>query len=360
MKIKLIFIISTLILTFICCKTKSNNDKSKKIINEYLPSRSPLTIKNIETIAFGSCNHENDDQSYWNEISKNNPDLWIWGGDNIYADSKTMEVLKSKYDLLKINSFYQAFRNKVPIIGTWDDHDYGDNDGNKTFSMKAESKELMLEFLDVPATSDVFNHEGVYMSYTFGDVGQKIKVILLDTRSFQDVLIKNPSGKSRYIASKEGDILGTEQWNWLEQELYNNEADVHIIMSSIQFLADKHGFEKWGNFPKSKDKMISMIHYSNANNVLFLSGDRHIAEISRIVNDSIHFPLYDITSSGLTHSYSKSKEINPYRIGDLVVDKNYGVLNFNWSDSTVVINCKLKGMSGQVYVNHDFQYPLNQ
>ena len=360
MKIKLFFIISALIVTLIGCKTKSNKSKSIKATNEYLSSISPSTIKNIKTIAFGSCNHEDDDQSYWNEIAKNNPDLWIWGGDNIYGDSKAMKVLKSKYDLLKENSFYQDFRNIVPVIGTWDDHDYGDNDGNKTFSMKAESKELMLEFLDVPATSDVYNHEGVYMSYSFGDVGKRVKVILLDTRSFQDVLSKNPSGKSRYLTSKEGDILGKEQWNWLEQELYNNVADVHIIMSSIQFIADKHGFEKWSNFPKAKDKLISMIHYSNANNVIFLSGDRHIAEISRIVNDSLNFPLYDITSSGLTHSYTKSKEVNPYRIGDLVVDKNYGILNFNWSDSTVVINCKLKGMSGQVYVNHDIQYKLNQ
>jgi len=196
MKIKLFFIISALIVTLIGCKTKSNKSKSIKTTNEYLSSISPSTIKNIKTIAFGSCNHEDDDQSYWNEIAKNNPDLWIWGGDNIYGDSKAMKVLKSKYDLLKENSFYQDFRNIVPVIGTWDDHDYGDNDGNKTFSMKAESKELMLEFLDVPATSDVYNHEGVYMSYSFGDVGKRVKVILLDTRSFQDVLSKNPSGIS--------------------------------------------------------------------------------------------------------------------------------------------------------------------
>lgn len=337
------------------CKTNTTTTSTK----DYLISKSPKSIKSISKIAFGSCNHEDDSQEYWQEIAKNHPDLWIWGGDNIYGDSNIPDVLKRKYNLLKTNQHYQKFRNSVPIIGTWDDHDYGMNDGNKTFTIKEESKQLMLDFLDVPATSTVFQHPGCYMSYVFGDVGKRIKILLLDTRTFQDVLKKNPSGKSRYLKSTDGDLLGMEQWNWLEQELYKDEAEVHIIMSSIQVIADKHGFEKWDNFPRSKDKLISIIHYSNARNIMFLSGDRHIGEISRIVNDSINYPIYDITSSGLTHSYTKSKEINPYRLGNLVVDKNYGVLEFDWKKDSVDVICKIKGMQGQEFVNHKIEFSIN-
>jgi len=349
--ISIISVIS--ILLSFSCKSKID---SKNIENK--PSASTNSIQNINTIAFGSCNREDKDQSYWKEISKNNPDLWIWGGDNIYGDSHDMNVLESKYQLIKTNKYYQEFRSKVPIIGTWDDHDYGQNDGNKYFIKKEESKVLMLDFLDVHITSDVFKHEGVYMSYTFGEPGKRVKIILLDTRSFQDKLTKNKSGKSRYNKSQNGDLLGEEQWNWLENELYKNEADVHVIMSSIQFIADKHGYEKWSNFPKSKDKMISIIHYSNANNVMFLSGDRHIGEISKNQIDSLNFPLYDITSSGLTHSYTKSKEVNPYRIGDLVVDKNYGVLQFDWKDKNVIVNCKIKGMDGSIFIDQNIKFDL--
>jgi len=345
------FLIITI--AIVACKP---NKKSSSL--EYLASKSPMSIKTVSTIAFGSCNHEDDPQTHWQEIAKNNPDLWIWGGDNIYG-SADLDILKTKYDYLKQNSLYQKFRNEVPVIGTWDDHDYGMNDGNKTYSLKTESKTLMLDFLDVPATSEVYNHEGCYMSYLFGQAGRKVKVILLDTRTFQDRLDKNPSGKSRYLPSREKDILGRQQWEWLEQELYNNEAEVHIIMSSIQFLADQHGYEKWANFPKSKERLISMIHYSNANNVMFLSGDRHIGEVSRIVVDSINYPIYDVTSSGLTHSYTKSKEANPYRIGDLVVDKNYGIINFEWQDSTVSIQCLIKGMEGQTFVDEQIEYKLH-
>jgi alkaline phosphatase D len=39
------------------------------------------------------------------------------------------------------------------IIGTWDDHDYGVNDGNKTFIHKNYTREWFLDFLEEPSDS---------------------------------------------------------------------------------------------------------------------------------------------------------------------------------------------------------------
>ena len=344
--------ISLCLLAFvlITCKPKSFNDKNLPSVDT---SKPVSTIESVSTIAFGSCNDEDNDQSYWKEILKNTPELWIWGGDNIYGDTKDMSILKAKYDRQKNNVHYKEFIRSTVVVGTWDDHDYGINDGNKMYEKKKESKHLLLDFLDVPAAAVSRRREGIYQSYLIGEIGKQVKILLLDTRYFQDVLKKDNSGKARYLPSLNGDLLGEAQWQWLEEELYKNEAEVHIIMSSIQFAADKHGFEKWGNFPKSKQKMFDIIHYSHANNVMFLSGDRHIGEISRLAIDSLDYPLYDITSSGLTHSYEKSKEVNPYRVGDLVVNKNYGVLRFDWKESSVNINCQIKGVNGEIYVNED-------
>ena len=39
------------------------------------------------------------------------------------------------------------------IIGVWDDHDYGINDGNKDFYKKDEMRKIFLDFVDEPLDS---------------------------------------------------------------------------------------------------------------------------------------------------------------------------------------------------------------
>src|SRR5690349_16464987 len=103
--------------------------------------------KNVYTIAFGSCNRESRPQPLWEEVEKDKPDLWIWLGDNIYGDSNDTTVLRAKYNMQLNQPGYKSLVSKTPIIGTWDDHDFGKNDGNKTFAAKKESQQLALDFL---------------------------------------------------------------------------------------------------------------------------------------------------------------------------------------------------------------------
>ena len=140
------------------------------------PEIDPNHSKNpITTITFGSCNRQTLAQPLWQPITENKPDLWIWLGDNIYGDSDTMAVMKAKYDLQKANIEYQKLTSTTPIIGIWDDHDYGRNDAGKGYLMKKESKNLMLEFLGEPAISERRMHEGAYHSYTYGPIAVKLR-----------------------------------------------------------------------------------------------------------------------------------------------------------------------------------------
>jgi alkaline phosphatase D len=302
-------------------------------------------IEQLERLAFGSCNDEDDPQDYWKNIASNAPQLWIWMGDNIYGDTEDMALLQSKYDRQKMDSHYNSFIEKVPVIGTWDDHDYGVNDGNKLYPAKEESKKLMLEFLDVSPDNEVWSRPGVYQSYTIGKKN-KVKIILLDTRSFQDELKDNPTRDSRYIMS-EGDILGEAQWGWLEDELLSSDAAVNIIVSSIQFLASDHKYEKWANFPYAKKRMFDILRAQPDKKCLFLSGDRHIAEISKRDLRGLNYPLYDITSSGLTHSYEESREYNSHRLGQLITRRNYGFLELDWTDAGLFLQITLYSTSGK-------------
>ena len=207
---------------------------------------------NVSKIAFGSCSHEYDNDQMWLEIINDNPNLFIWTGDIVYGDTHDMDVLRKKYEKQKNRKTYQQLLEKTKIIGTWDDHDYGVNDGGKYFLQKDRSKEVLLDFLDVANDDPVRKHQGIYSAHGYGPQGQKVNVILLDCRYFRDTLQADTETSARYKPNPEGDILGETQWQWLEEQLLRKDVQLNIVVSGIQILANEHGFEKWGNFPKAR------------------------------------------------------------------------------------------------------------
>ena len=277
--------------------------------------------------------------------------MWIWLGDIIYADTEDMAKMKSLYNEQKTQENYQTFRHKYPIIGIWDDHDYGVNDGDKTYPKKAESQQLLLDFLDVPKSAEVRDREGAYQSFTIGPENQKVKIILLDARYFRDDLKKDFVGKKRYVPNENGGILGETQWKWLEAELTNSNAQVHLIASGIQIIPEEHRFEKWANFPKERQRLFSLLQEKNTARTILLSGDRHIAEVSKIKLDKLDDPIYEITSSGLTHSYEAAgDEVNKHRVGSLTGKKNFGLLLFDWSKQELQINAEVRGVENEIII----------
>ncbi len=301
------------------------------------------------TIAFGSCNKASLPNLLWDDILNTNPDVWIWGGDNIYADTDDMQKLKTMYDEQKAIPGYKKLRTTVAVIGTWDDHDYGLNDGGTEFLAKQDSQKEFLDFMDVPSDSPRRKQEGVYASHEFTTKGGSIKVIVLDTRYFRTPLTPDTetSKRTKPNAYGEGTVLGEEQWSWLENELTNSKANFNIIVSSIQVLSNEHGFECWGNFPHEVDRLQSTIASTKAKGAIILSGDRHISEISRTDVSGLGYSLVDFTSSGLTHAYRGfTGEPNPFRVGEVVSTESFGTLQLNFKTNTVLL--KMIGDNGVV------------
>ncbi|MDG1527928.1 MAG: alkaline phosphatase D family protein [Polaribacter sp.] len=296
-------------------------------------------------ISFGSCNKQYVENILWNEIAKNNPKVWIWGGDNVYSDTDSMPKLKADYEMQWRQKGYKELVNSVDVLATWDDHDYGLNDGGVEFYKKKESQQEFLDFLKVPKDDIRRNQEGVYHSKTYKTNQGSIKVIVLDTRYFRTGLTVSADKNKRYQPNKygEGTVLGPQQWKWFQNELSNSNADFNIIVSSIQLLSYKHGYESWGTFPHEVDKMKNVIKTSKAKGVLVLSGDRHISEFSGTQIEGLSFPLIDFTSSGLTHSYSSFKgEENPDRIGEVVSEISFGILKFDFKANKITMQMRGK------------------
>ncbi len=315
------------------------------------------TSKTLNRIAFGSCSDEDQPQPMWKYIVANEADLWIWLGDMIYGDSDDPKVLEDKYNQQLANEEYQKLQTSTPIIGIWDDHDYGENDGDKHFVIKRESKELMVDFLDVPEDAKVRQREGAYQSYTFGEGNKKVKILLLDARYFRDELKKNVLTKGqKYQKNETGDVLGESQWKWLEDELTDSEAAIHIIGCGIQVIPTQHNYEKWANFPSAHQRLYDLLNQTQPNRAILLSGDRHIAEVSSIQLDSLDYPLYDITSSGMTHSYEKVEqrgEANQYRVDNILSgQKNFAQLEIDWSLSPPEVKVEIIGLGNKIIHEH--------
>lgn len=317
-------------------------------------SSSKKQVENIASepdfiLAFGSCNRVDLPNLLWDDILKANPDVWVWGGDNIYADTDDMVALRAMYNEQKEQPGYKQLLKSTDIIGTWDDHDYGLNDGGVEFSAKDASQQEFLNFMNVPDDSPLRNRQGVYNSKIYEIDGHSINIILLDTRYFRTRLTVDTETDKRLKPNKygEGTILGDVQWNWLENELKTTTAEFNIIVSSVQYLSKEHGFEAWGNFPHEVDRMAKVIADSKAEGVIVLSGDRHISEFSKTNLEGMDYPLIDFTSSGLTHAYRGfSGEPNQYRVGEVVFTESFGILEFHFNTKTV--DFKIVGDNGLV------------
>lgn len=301
---------------------------------------SPLEIKRL---AFGSCNNPRRyDENMFAAIEKRQPDIFLMLGDNIYGDTEDMDLLKEKYQELADAPGFASLRESAPILAIWDDHDYGINDGGRHYAKKLQSEQVFLDFFEPGQQSPRSQRPGLYTSGLYGPAGRQVQVIILDTRYFRDELPRTGRehttdfvGWYEATMNPELTLLGQPQWRWLERQL-SVPADVRLIVSSIQVLAHEKGMENWGHYPHERQRLFELLKKHRVSNTLVLSGDVHFAEISERNIGS--YPLYDFTSSGMTHAnkaWAMAK--NHYRVGNAVHELNAGVIDIDWEARRFVL-----------------------
>jgi len=274
-------------------------------------------------IIFGSCNSQYYDQPFWTVIKDRNPTAFVWTGDAVYADDRQEEELTTSAEYITDTNLHQTentrwwsslfhsrrrSKNKnatpeylrqlyqeqlrqpdyrdllledVSVFGTLDDHDYGINNGDKTFPFRRESGIEYIRFLGLDMSSAMAkratNGLGVYgvQVYDFSskrhpsrrllsdeeagldpdvvvsevvtetgnhpknksnnddndndnesDIGQLVAIFVLDVRTN-----KTPYAKTipdRFSLDPAGDFLGEDQWKWFETAIGRSKANVNI------------------------------------------------------------------------------------------------------------------------------------
>lgn len=305
-------------------------------------------------LAFGSCGSQDKPQPVLRKGLERRPDLFIYLGDNIYGDTTDMDVLRAKYAKLGAKPEFQELRRNVPLLATWDDHDYGSNDAGKEYPKKEESRAIFLDFWREPADSPRRRHAGIYHAHRFRRNGRVLQVLLLDTRFFRDPVKRRTSGapfKNDYEPDPDPNktLLGAEQWKWLEARL-RERADLRVICSSIQFGHEYNGWESWTNLPREQERMVDLIRSTRANGVVFISGDVHWGEVSRRDFPGC-YPLFDVTASGITETWPKI-EPNRYRVGEVVPENHFGMIEVDWMQRDPEVALQIINVEGAVRVRH--------
>ncbi|HZA67138.1 MAG TPA: alkaline phosphatase D family protein [Geminicoccaceae bacterium] len=288
----------------------------------------------LTRIAFGSCAHQEKPQPIWDAVLDYRPELFIFAGDNVYGDvtSGAMSELEAAYARAATIEGYARVRATVPVLATWDDHDFGRNDGGADFAHKAAAKRLFLDFWRIPDDDPRRAREGIYHAEIFGPEGMRVQVILLDTRTFRSPLRAAAAfvpGRGPYVPDPDPakTMLGAAQWAWLRARLAQP-AELRLVVSSVQVLAEAHGWERWGNLPAERDRLLELIEQTGAEGVVFLSGDRHVGALYRRPGEP--YDLYELTSSGINMTFAANRDDGPRRLGAVYGAENFGTIDIDW------------------------------
>jgi len=133
-------------------------------------------------------------------------------------------------------------------------------------------------------------------------------------------------------------LLGEEQWQWLEAELRMPGPAVRLIGSSIAFASEFHGMEGWSLFPAEQRRLVEVLRRTRAEGVIFITGDVHFAELSRIHPTGL-YPLYDLASSGLNMDWPVAPH-NSRRLAGPVHRYNWGCVVIDWTRQSLELEIR--------------------
>jgi len=324
----------------------------------------PALGNTLNRIAFGSCADSAKPQPIWEPILARRNDLFIFLGDNIYADTRDMSEMSTKYAELAAIPGFAKLRATTPTIAVWDDHDYGENDAGAEYPCREESRRIFLDFWQEPQDSARRDRDGIYASWVFGERGKRVQVILPDLRYNRTAITPRDLCDADYAdwaqaraaagleapgpylrnAGREATMLGERQWQWLERQL-EIPAEIRLFGSSVQVLADFTGWEGWANFAHDRDRLFDTIRRKRANGVLFLSGDIHYGELSK-QDVNVPYTLWDLTSSGLTEEW-RIPTPNANRASEVIAEPNFGFVDIGWQGAATSLTVGVADATGR-------------
>ena len=265
------------------------------------------------------------------------PDLMVWLGDNTYLRDADWY---SRTGIFRRYSHTRAYPGLQPVLAAmshyaiWDDHDFGPNDSDGSFRDRHLAREAFGAFWGNPAMG-VDGGPGITTTFEWSDV----QFFLMDDRTYKTANAR-VTGSAAY--------LGDRQVDWLISALKASTATFKIVAIGGQVLNSSATFENYATVPHERARLLDALRQERIPGVLFLSGDKHWTELSRMAREGT-YPLYDLTVSPLTAGPSNrwQQEQNAYRVdGTLVAERNFGMLDVTGPRDDRVLTISIRDTAG--------------
>ena len=275
--------------------------------DRYLGKRPPFRFQTPESVSgrfrvgFGSCARFAQDrvQPIWKAVQVARPDFFIWLGDNIYGDSLLPSILAEEYQRQRDVASLQPVLHSIPQLATWDDHDFGLNDHDRTNPVADAARELFQGFWANPPYANA--EDSVYFQYHY----RGIDFFFLDNRSFRDpYFMEDGPGKTQ---------LGEMQLDWLKTALKASTSPFKFLVCGGGWTSLKgpEG-DSWAAFLHERNALFDWIMEEGIEGVVLMSGDTHRAEVNRIHwSERGGYDLTEFVSSPLAQEPSRHLRTMP-------------------------------------------------
>lgn len=305
---------------------------------------------------FGSCSHQdkNVKQPIWDLIANERPQVFLFIGDNMYLPNPptafpqkreaVRELYRDTYDEERQKPEMQPVLRSTMSYALWDDHDYGPNNSDRTWKWPDVALEsLMMYFPSVYGSGEA---SGCFHRFSWGDVD----VFMLDDRTF-----RVPNWDVKDLPNKT--MFGKEQLAWLKKGLAESKAAFKVVANGNQMLSEGHPHESWGvQFKAERDGFLDWLWEVKITGVIFLSGDRHFAELTKMSDPKKRgADVWDLTSSPLANDVfaEGAKEQNPGRVEHYVGGVNVGQLDFDTTAKPPKVVLKVLDNNGAPVISRE-------
>ena len=299
--------------------------------------------------AFGSCFYVNEEEfdrpgkpygdnfEILDVLYDQSPEFMLWMGDNVYlreADWNSRSGIMHRYTHTRSYPKLQKLLGSVHNYATWDDHDYGPDNSNRSFWNKQTTLEIFKLFWANPSFG-LKGNGGMTTKFQWADVD----FFLMDDRTF-----RSPE-KRRLTAKRE--ILGDVQIDWLIDNLISSEAPFKFVVIGTQFLNPNASGENHASYKEERKKILDMIESENIEGVMFLTGDVHRSEITKLERSG-SYPLYEFTISPLTAGVSWQYPNDDRVDNKSVLERNFGLIEISGPRDGRKLTCKSISWDGRV------------
>ncbi len=236
------------------------------------------------------------------DIAAQQPDLFIWFGDVIYADvtagglgpATTLDEYRAKYRQVRGDEHARAALHACALWAGWDDHEVGNDyaglDPNLSRDQLAAAEQAFFEYIPVERSGLLDDPNRTFRSMRYGAYAE---FFFLDERQYRDEEAVDeckgnvdPDGfilgdltrnsECRAVLRADRSLLGDAQRQWIMNGLLQSDARWKFVINNVplSYLA-VYPYDRWDGYDEERRTLLEFIDAAAIDGVVFLTTDIH-------------------------------------------------------------------------------------